>query len=132
QEQAIKGRSESLARQFDRVLRVLEAWGYVDGWDLTPWGERLAGLYHECDLLVAEALRGGLFDGLDPPGVAALASTLTFETRGPGTPPASSVPGATARSRWADLEVVARQLQLAEDDAGLPETRPPDAGFSAL
>ena len=28
----VQRRSESLARQFDRVLRVLEAWGYVDGW----------------------------------------------------------------------------------------------------
>ena len=37
-ERRVRGRSESLARQFDRVLRVLEAWGYVDGWSLTPAG----------------------------------------------------------------------------------------------
>ncbi|MFP5376388.1 MAG: DEAD/DEAH box helicase, partial [Acidimicrobiia bacterium] len=52
-ERQIRGRTESLARQFDRVLRVLGAWGYVDGWALTEAGERLARLYHECDLLVA-------------------------------------------------------------------------------
>ena len=37
-ERRVRGRSESLARQFDRVLRVLEAWGYVDGWALTDAG----------------------------------------------------------------------------------------------
>jgi len=57
----VKGRSESLARQFDRVLRVLAAWGYVDGWALTENGERLGRLYHEADLLVAESLHAGLF-----------------------------------------------------------------------
>ena len=31
----VKGRSQSIARQFDRVLRILEGWGYVDGWRLT-------------------------------------------------------------------------------------------------
>ncbi|HET7767131.1 MAG TPA: hypothetical protein VFN74_00050, partial [Chloroflexota bacterium] len=67
-ERSIRGRSESLARQFDRVLRILEAWGYVaeDGWSLTDAGERLAAIYHESDLLVAEVLRSGLFDGLEP------------------------------------------------------------------
>ncbi|MDQ1372663.1 MAG: ATP-dependent helicase HelY, partial [Actinomycetota bacterium] len=53
-EREVRGRTESLARQFDRVLRVLEAWGYIDGWSLTEAGERLSLLYHECDLLIAE------------------------------------------------------------------------------
>ena len=66
-ERRVKGRMESLARQFDRVLRVLEAWGYVDGWSLTEAGERLARLYHESDLLVAECAGQGLLDGLEPP-----------------------------------------------------------------
>ncbi len=34
----VQSRSESLARQFDRVLRVLESWAYVDGWRLTDGG----------------------------------------------------------------------------------------------
>ena len=54
-ERRVRGRTESLARQFDRVLRVMGAWGYVDGWSLTEAGEMLARLYHETDLLVAEA-----------------------------------------------------------------------------
>ena len=46
------------------MLRVLEAWGYVDGWSLTPAGEQLARVYTETDLLVTEALSEGLLDGL--------------------------------------------------------------------
>jgi ATP-dependent RNA helicase HelY len=131
-EQRIRGRTESLARQFDRVLRVMEAWGYVDGWALTPEGEQLARIYHEADLLVAEVLRSGLFDTLSPAEVAALASTFTFEHRGPNTPPAPRFPTARLRERWAHVEHLARELNLAEDDAGLPITRQPDPGFVEL
>ena len=131
-ERRIRGRTESLARQFDRVLRVLEAWGYVDDWVLTETGDQLARLYHESDLLVAEALRAGLFDDLDPSAVAGLASTFTYETRGPGPGPQPAFPSAKVRRRWADLERLAAELNQAEDEAGLPLTRPPDAGFLAL
>ncbi len=132
-ERSIRGRTESLARHFDRVLRVLEAWGYVSGWQLTPAGERLARLYHECDLLVAEALGAGLLDGLDPPAVAGLVCTFTYETRGPvGTGPAPWFPSRRVRDRWARIEALAADLNQTEQDAGLPLTRPPDAGFVAL
>jgi len=114
------------------VLRILETWGYVDGWSLTAGGDMLAGLYHECDLLVAEALRTGVFDGLDAPSVAGVASCFTYEQRGPGPGPTPWFPSNTVRRRWADLERLARELNGAEDEAGLPLTRPPDAGFFAL
>jgi ATP-dependent RNA helicase HelY len=77
-ERRVRGRSESLARQFDRVRRVLEAWGYIDGWQLTDSGEQLARLYTETDLMLAEALREGLLDGLRPPELAALVSCFTY------------------------------------------------------
>ena len=127
------GRPESLARQFDKVLqRARRAWAYLDGWSLTPRGERLARIYHESDLLVAECLRAGLLDDLDPPAVAALASTFTYETRGPGPAPPASFPSGKLRKRWGDLERIARELNLAEDDTGLPLTRAPDPGFVGL
>jgi ATP-dependent RNA helicase HelY len=131
-EQRIKGRTESLARQFDRVLRVLEAWGYVDDWRLTDSGEQLARLYHECDLVVAEALRAGLLDDLDPAAVAGLVSTFTYEARGTGPGPQPWFPSAKVRRRWAELERLATELNRVEEDAGLPQTRRPDPGFFAL
>jgi ATP-dependent RNA helicase HelY len=132
-ERSIRSRTESLARQFDRVLRVLEAWGYVDGWALTPSGERLARLYHECDLLVAEALDAGQIDGLDAAATAALVSVFTYEPRGPaGTGPAPWFPSEHVRERWAAIEGLAADLNRSEQEAGLPQTRRPEAGFIAL
>jgi ATP-dependent RNA helicase HelY len=131
-ERRVRSRTESLARQFDRVLRVLEAWGYVEGWSLTDAGQQLARIYHECDLLIAECLRSELLDDLEPAAVAALASTFSYEMRGPGPAPAASFPSAKLRRRWTDLERIAHELNLAEDDAGLPMTRSPDPGFADL
>ena len=133
-ERRIRGRSESLARQFDRVLRVLEAWGYVDGWTLTDAGELLARLYAETDLLVAESLRDGLLDGLDAASVAAVCSSFTFESRGPGVEAGAAArarfPTRRIRERVLEIERIWRDLHTVEDEAGLPETRAPDAGFT--
>ncbi len=132
----VEGRSESLARRFDRVLALLEGWGHVDvtGWTLTPAGEVLAGIAAECDLLVVEALRAGLLDDLDAPAMAAMVSCFTYERRGPVDERARTRipwPDPGLLERWNDLERLARALWLAERDAGLPETRAPDPGFVA-
>jgi ATP-dependent RNA helicase HelY len=130
-ERRIRGRTESLARQFDRVLRVLEAWGYVDGWALTSAGQRLARTYHEADLLVAECLHQGVLDGLDPPELAAVASVFTYEARGQNEA-AAAFPTAESKERWEAVEHLAGELNSAEEEAGLPLTRPPEPGFMSL
>jgi ATP-dependent RNA helicase HelY len=133
-ERRIRGRTESLARQFDRVLRVLESWGYVDGWSLTDAGEMLTRLYSETDLLLAESMREGLLDGLDGPSMAAVCSVFSYESRGPDQAASrrARFPNRTVRDRVAEIDRIWRDLNVVEDEAGLPETRPPDAGFSAM
>jgi ATP-dependent RNA helicase HelY len=133
-ERRIRGRTESLARQFDRVLRVLESWDYVDGWELTDGGRMLTRLYSETDLLLAESLREGLLDGLDAPSMAAVCSVFSYETRGPdqGGVPRVRFPTRPVRDRVAEIERIWRDLNVVEDEAGLPETRRPDAGFTAV
>jgi ATP-dependent RNA helicase HelY len=128
----VRGRSESLARRFDRVLRILDQWEYLDGWELTEAGQSLARLFHECDLLVTEALRQGLLDDLDAPAFAALLSVFTYEHRSPEAPPAPWFPSPTARKRWLAIEKLARQLNEVEEEAGLPVTRAPDPTFAAV
>jgi ATP-dependent RNA helicase HelY len=132
-ERRIRGRTESLARQFDRVLRVLESWGYVDGWQLTEAGAMLTRLYSETDLLLAESLREGLLDGLDGPSTAAVCSAFSYESRGPDQGAAHRVrfPNRTVRDRVAGIDRIWRDLNVAEDDAGLLGTRAPDGGFAA-
>ena len=128
-EHRIRGRTESLARQFDRVLDLLESWGYVEGWALTAGGDRLVRIYHECDLLVAECVGAGLLDGLDAAAVAGLVSVFTFEQRKPGSAPAPRFPSPEVRRRWLDIEGIAQRLNVAEEEAVLPPTRAPDPGF---
>ncbi len=129
----VRGRSESLARQFDRVLSLLDGFGYVDGWSLTPGGELLCRIYSESDLLLAEAIRRGLMDGLTAAELAALVSGFTYERRGPdanGPMPPAVWPTSRIAQRFRSLDQVWRELHGREQDAGLPETRPPDPGLT--
>ncbi len=129
----VTSRNESLARQFDRVLSVLEAWGYVDEWSLTDAGKLLARLNTEGDLVLAEALREGHLSGVNAEELAALVSVFTFQRRGPESEPMPP-------RRWPDNQVarrsraidgIWRDLHVAERDARLPETRRLDPGFTA-
>ena len=128
----VRSRTGSLARRFDRVLRLMEAWGYLDGWALTERGGVLARTYHESDLLVAEAISSGLLDGLDPAALAGLLSCFTYEHRGPGEPEPPWFPSREVRARWSRLDQLAGELQADEEAAGLPPSRSPDPGFVAL
>jgi ATP-dependent RNA helicase HelY len=128
----VSGRTGSLTRRFDAVLRLLEAWGHLDGWALTERGQVLARTYHEADLVVAEALVGGLFDDLDAPEVAALASCFTYEHRGRDAPPPPIFGSTRVRDRFNALLDLSAELAVDEEAAGLPATRPPDAGFAHL
>ena len=128
----VRGRSDSLARRFDNVLDVLTDRGYVDGWSLTDQGARLARIFHECDLLVAETLHRGLLDDLDPASFAALVSVFVYEHRSSEPPPVPWFPSAVVRKRWLAIESLARTLNATEDVIGLPLTRMPDPTFIAI
>ena len=130
--QRVRGRSQSIARDFDRILEVLQQWGYVDGWSLTGAGETLARLFHESDLLVVECVRQGLLDGLDPATLAGLASVFVYEHRSPEAPPTPWYPSADVRTRWQSIARISYQLQDAEEAAGLAVHRPPDPTFIAV
>jgi superfamily II RNA helicase len=70
-----------LSRQLAHRIAVLEETGYVDGWVLKDAGRRLSRIYHEADLLVAEALGAGLFEGAEPSLLAGILSAVVFEPR---------------------------------------------------
>jgi ATP-dependent RNA helicase HelY len=87
----IEGRTSSIARVFDRICDVLDRLGYLatttteDGGrsqvTVTSDGQWLRRLYAENDLLVAECLRRGVWDELDPPALAAAVSTVLYSAR---------------------------------------------------
>jgi len=122
----------SLTREFDRVLQVLDGRGFLEGWALSEAGERLARLYHESDLLVAEALEEGLLDGLDGPDLVALLSCFTYEHRSPEPAPAPQFPNVRLRGRWDELAQLADGLVKEEAALSLRLTREPDPGFVPL
>jgi ATP-dependent RNA helicase HelY len=128
----IRLRTESLVVRFDHILQVLEAWGHLDGWALTERGELLVRIFHESDLLVAEAISTGLFDGLEPASLAGLVSCLTYEHRSPTPPPDPWFPSRDLRRRFAELELLAEELREAEEHYELPLTRRPDPTFLPL
>jgi ATP-dependent RNA helicase HelY len=128
----IDRQTSTLSGQFDRVLGVLDDFGHVQGWELTDRGRLLAGIYHEADLVVAEAVAEGCFDDLDAPELAAVASVLVYEHRSPGPPPSPRYPSRRVRERALAIDGIVRRVQSAEDEVGLPWSRGSDHGFCAV
>jgi ATP-dependent RNA helicase HelY len=125
----VASRTNTIARMFDRVCDVLTFLGYLDGDDVTPAGRVLARIYSESDLLIAEALREGLWDGLDAKELAAVVSTLVYEARRDDDPSPRLPPGAVRRA-LEDLSRLWAQLEAAEHDARVDFLREPDLGFA--
>ena len=132
-ERQVQGRTGSLARRFDRVLRLLEAWGYLDGWSLTDVAASvLARTYHES--------RPAGRRGDDHAGCSTTSTSRRWprwcrasptSTAGRDRPPEPRFPSSTVRTRFVELRRLADDLAADEETAGLPATRPPDAGFVA-
>ena len=131
-ERRVRTRSGSLVDTFDRVLELLERWGHLDGWSLTARGEQLVRIYHECDLLIAEALEEGILDGLDPAVTAGLASAFVYEQRGSGPELEAWFPGRDVAERAERLVQLAVEIAADERRFGLPATRTPDPSFFPL
>ncbi|MBP1632136.1 MAG: superfamily helicase, partial [Acidobacteria bacterium] len=112
------------------ILGLLRRWGYTGEWSLTPGGQRLRFIYNELDLLVAEALARDCFDGLEPAEMAALASLFTYEPRGEGA--TAAWPTRRLAERGDRVAGIWERLAADEEAAGLPATRPPEAGFAAI
>jgi ATP-dependent RNA helicase HelY len=126
----IRVRTETLARQFDRVLSVLRDLAYVDGWALTDKGRTLTRIYGEGDLLVGEALDAGVLDGVTPSEAAALLSTVIYEGR-ERIPLAGEMPTAETKERYERLQRLWRRIRRTEDEHQVQLCRELEAGFAA-
>jgi ATP-dependent RNA helicase HelY len=127
----VAGRVHVIARTFDRVCAVLGQLGYTDDDKVTSDGRMLAGLYSELDLLTAECMRRGVWDGLSAPELAACVSALTFEARRPDDAELPRVPSGrvgavlTSMTRlWVELDAIEKRHKVSF-------LREPDIGFAA-
>ena len=126
----VERRTNTVARQFDRVCEVLTALRYLDGDTVTPRGSHLRRIYSDVDLLAAESLRLGLWDDLDPSGLAAALSILVFEARRPDDARSPRIPGGPIKTAIAEMVRLWGELDTLERDHHLDFLRQPDLGFA--
>nr|WP_143313828.1 RNA helicase [Corynebacterium appendicis] len=125
--------TDTLGRMFERIIGLLTEMDYVELIDgeptVTEEGERLARIHNVSDLLVAQCLKRGIWDELDPAELAGVASMCVFENRKAtgGSPEA-------ATDRMADAMNATQRIygELASDEQRhrLPPTNMPDPGFA--
>lgn len=125
----VRRRTETLSRKFERVLSVLEGFGYVEDFTLTAKGWTLARIYNENDLLVSEALSRGWFLDLQPAELAAVVSTFVFESRGPFEVE-GSLPTQASKKAYGKIVRLSERVRFSEGSVGLDLTRGTESGFA--
>lgn len=126
----IEQRTNTVARQFDRVCEVLDHLGYLEGDTVTEDGLRLQRIYSELDLLVSECLRSGVWDGLDAADLAAVFSGLSYETRNPEDAPPPRLPNRRVLDVAEEMTTLCGDLQQLEREHKVRFLRSPDFGFA--
>jgi ATP-dependent RNA helicase HelY len=126
----IESRTNTIARQFDRVCDVLTSLGYLVDDEVSPTGQRLMRIYTDMDLVAAECLRTGLWEGLDAAELAAALSTLVFENRRPDDASSPRLPAGRVRDVISDMVTLWGRLDRLERDHRLEFLREPDLGFA--
>ncbi|MFH9612340.1 DEAD/DEAH box helicase [Streptomyces pratensis] len=134
-EHRIEGRTNTIARTFDRIVALLTELDYLRGSEVTDNGRRLARLYGELDLLASECLRDGVWEGLNPAELAACVSALVYEARQVDDAVAPKLPSGPAKAAMAEMVRIWGRLDALEEDFKISQTegvgqREPDLGFA--
>ena len=133
--QKIAAATNSLARTFDRIVVLLTERGFIDSEDgdprVTDDGRLLARIYSESDLLVAECLRSGTWEGLEAAELAAVVSSVLYESRGdaPGAPDGTDVPTGKLRRALNQTRRLWTELRADEQRQRITGSREPEGGF---
>ncbi|MFD0152616.1 DEAD/DEAH box helicase [Streptomyces sp. NPDC055721] len=134
-ERRIEGRTNTIARTFDRIVALLTELDYLRGDEVTDNGKRLARLYGELDLLASECLRDGVWEGLTPPELAACVSALVFESRQADDAVAPKLPTGNAKAALGEMVRIWGRLDALEEEFKINQAegvgqREPDLGFA--
>jgi ATP-dependent RNA helicase HelY len=135
--QKIAAATNSLARTFDRIVVLLTERGFIESEDgdpkVTDDGRLLARIYSESDLLVAECLRSGTWEGLDAAELAAVLSSVLYESRGdaPGASDGTDVPAGKLRRALNQTRRLWTELRADEQRHRVTQSREPEDGFVA-
>ncbi|MBP0457243.1 DEAD/DEAH box helicase [Streptomyces montanisoli] len=134
-ERRIEGRTNTIARTFDRIVALLTELDYLRGDEVTEHGRRLARLYGELDLLASECLRDGVWEGLGPAELAACVSALVFESRQSDEAVVPKTPSGPAKAALGEMVRIWGRLDALEEDFKINQAegvgqREPDLGFA--
>lgn len=127
-ESRIEKSVQSVSARFDELVQLMDRRGYVTEWSLTDQGRTLARIFHELDLVVAEALSNELFDGLNAAELASFLSSFVYEFRRAEDPPKPHIPSAL-QSRWKLLQTMSNKIAKDEERSGVTPHRSLDAGL---
>jgi ATP-dependent RNA helicase HelY len=128
----VEGRTNTVARTFDRICDALEARGYLadGGTVVTERGERLRRLYTEKDLLAAECLRHDVWKRLDAAGLAAAVSALVHEPRHEEAEVSPRMPNDDVAEALTRMTRLWSEIEDLETEHDLPSTSMPDGGMA--
>lgn len=128
-EKQVSNSTQSVSNKFDELVKLLTEWGFVDEWTLTQRGQMLSHIFHESDLLIANCVSDGIFDGLSASNMAAMASVFVFQARGGEESIVTHFPNNELKVRWRSASKLSQKLATAETNHGLVVHRGPEAGF---
>jgi ATP-dependent RNA helicase HelY len=142
-EKKVAAATDSLARTFDRIVGMLTERGFIrmigGEPEVTDDGRLLARIYSESDLLVAECLRTGAWNDIEPAELAAVLSAVLYESRGGdarGAPhgsdgsEATDAPTPRLRRALRQTDRLAAELRADEQRHRISPSREPDDGFA--
>ncbi len=141
------GSKRPLGDQMVARHHVLEELGYATGWKLNQQGQLLRSIYHECDLLIAESITAGVFEGLEASQLAGVLSCFVFETKRASrtlnaarhvtTKKKKSLNDRLGQDRRGniaerahEIRMIASAIHEVEDRYGVPHAKEPDAKFA--
>ena len=126
----IRGRTNTIAKTFDRVCEVLAHYGHLaytdDGVHVSASGQKLRRIYGEKDLLTALCVEEGAFTGLDPSELAAVVTVLVYQAKREERGLRPVMPSVSLES---SVETIIRQwsqLNDVEEQHRLPVTGEPE------
>ncbi|MGV8849918.1 MAG: DEAD/DEAH box helicase [Propionibacteriaceae bacterium] len=125
-------RSNTIATAFDRVCGVLQALGYLDdeGLAVSDSGRVLARVYGELDLVTAQCVVDGVFDGLSAAQLAAVLSGLVYQARPTDGRRPVRMPDGRSEAAQVRLRKVWRDVGVVERDYRVDRGPEPDIGFA--
>ncbi|MEU8956902.1 DEAD/DEAH box helicase [Streptomyces sp. NPDC048518] len=134
-ERRIEGRTNTIARTFDRIVALLTELDYLRGDEVTEHGKRLARLYGELDLLASECLRARVWEGLSPAELAACVSALVYEARSSDDAIAPKLPSGAVKAALGETVRIWGRLDGLEEEFKINQAegvgqREPDLGFA--